>query len=81
MQRAETAGTLQAFAEVRAEKKTAARIQKLQEVAHNVRKSYRNRHNLASVNFRDVVVRLKKGSGRKELVRILYIGRRRTSMR
>jgi hypothetical protein len=63
------------------QKKTAARIKKLGEVVHKVRKSYRNRQNLASVNFMDVVVRLKKGSGRKELVRILYIGRRRTSMR
>jgi hypothetical protein len=63
-----------------APRKTAV-IQKLQEVAHKVTKSYRNPHSVASVSFTDVVVRSKKGSGRKELVRILYIGGRRTSMR
>jgi hypothetical protein len=64
-----------------APQKNCSKSSKLKEVAHKVRKSYCNRHSVASVSFTDVVVRSKKGSGRKELVRILYIGGRRTSMR
>jgi hypothetical protein len=62
-------------------KKTAVSVQKLQGVVHKVRKSYRNCHSVASSKVRGVVVRLKKGAGRKELVRSLYIGGRRTSIR